>query len=236
MEYYTVIRYTGFALLCFAIISLKQLSFSLFSVDRFTYAIDSLVTESTQQDIITYVQQIPKNQSLSFQELAYKIKKQFSFIDKITIEYLAPGIVYIAYNAQKPLSVINNSLILTEQGYLYNKDIFLSLIIKQLPHITLPSLQKNITQSLVTIINNIEPVIFSQFTLSWINDAKICLYDKEHRQFSIIFNKNQLPNEKLLNHCAYIKQGLQEQNIFTNTKKHYVADIRFEDQIVVYRA
>jgi len=236
MEHYTVIRYTTFFLLCLAIISLKQLSPSLFSIDYFTYAIDSLISESTQQSIITYVQQVPKSRSLSFQELAYKIQKQFSFIHEVTIEHLAPGIVYITCNAQKPLSIINNSLVLTEQGYLYNKDIFLSLIIKQLPDITLPSLQKDITKSLVTIMNNIEPVIFSQFTLSWINDTKICLYDKEHRKFSIIFNKNQLPNKKLLHYCAYIKQRLQEQGILTNTKKNYVTDIRFKDQIVVYRA
>jgi len=236
MKYYTVIRYTGFFLLCLTIIGLKQLYSSLFSVDSFAYAIDSLVTKSAQQDIITYIQQITGNRSLPFQKLAHKIQKQFSFIHEVTIEYLAPGIVYIACNAQKPLSIINNLLVLTEQGYLHNKDIFLSLIIKQLPDITLPSLQKDVTQSLVTIMNNIEPVIFSQFTLSWINETKIYLYDKKQRQFSIIFNKNQLPNKKLLDHCAYIKQKLQKQNIFTNTKKHYVADIRFEDQIVVYRA
>lgn len=236
MKYYTVIRCISFFLLFLVIISLEQLSSSLFSIDCLTYAIDSLVAESTQQDIITYVQQIPENRSLSFQELAYKIQKQFSFIHETTIEHLAPGIVYIACNAQKPLYIINNSLILTEQGYLYNKNIFLSLTIKQLPHITLPSLKKNIILSLVAIINNIEPIVFSQFTLSWINDTKICLYDKKQRQFSIIFNKNQLPNKKLLQHCAYIKQRLQAQKEFTNTKKHYVADIRFEDQIVVYGA
>ncbi|HEB41663.1 MAG TPA: hypothetical protein ENI08_01415 [Candidatus Dependentiae bacterium] len=233
---YRIVKYIGLFLLCLIIISFKQLLPSLFSINHFTYAIDSLITESVQQDIVNYVEQIPGKHSLSFQELAYKIEERFSFIEVVAIEHLAPDIAYIACNAQKPLSIINNSFVLTNQGCLYNKDIFLSLTTEQLPHITLPSLEKDITESLLTVMNTIDPIVFSQFTLSWINDTKIYLYDKEHKQFSIIFNKNQLPDKELLNHYAHIKQKLDEQGVFTHTKKNYVADIRFKDQIVVSRA
>ncbi len=236
MTNYKVVRYIGLFLLCLIIISFKQLLPSLFPINHFTYAIDSLITGSVQQDIVNYVEQLPEKYSLSFQKLAYKIQERFSFIEVVAIEHLAPDIAYIACNVQKPSSVINNSFVLTKQGCLYNKNIFLSLITEQLPHITLPSLKKDITESLLTVMNAIDPIVFSQFTLSWVNDTKIYLYDKEHKQFSIIFNKNQLPDKELLNHCTHIKQKLHEQDIFTTTKKNYVADIRFKDQIVVSRA
>jgi len=209
---------------------------SLFPINHFTYAIDSLITEFVQQDIVNYVEQLPKKYSLSFQELAYKIKKRFSFIEVVAIEHLAPDIVYIACNAQKPSNIVNKTFVLTKQGCLYNKDIFLSSTTEQLPRITLPSLEKNITESLLTVMNAIDPIVFSQFTLSWINDTKIYLYDKEHKQFSIIFNKNQLPDKELLNYYVHIKQKLREEGVFTHTKKNYAADIRFKDQIVVSRA
>ncbi len=230
-----IVKYVGLFLLCLIIISCKRLLPSIFSINHFTYAIDSLITESVQQDIVNYVEQIPGKHSLSFQELAYKIQEQFSFIEKTTIEHLAPDIVYIACNAQKPSSIINNSFVLTKQGCLYNKDIFLSLLTEQLPHITLFSLEKDITESLIRVMNAIDPIVFSQFTLSWVNDTKIYLYDKKQKQLSIIFNKNQLPDKELLNYYAHIKQKLGEQGVFAHTKKNYVADIRFKDQIVMSR-
>ncbi|MGB8367094.1 MAG: hypothetical protein WCD44_01935, partial [Candidatus Babeliales bacterium] len=110
----------------------------------------------------------------------------------------------------------------------------LSPITDQLPHISLPSLETSIIESILTVINRIDPVIFAQFTLSWINDTQVCLYDKKHRQFSIIFSKNQLLDKKLFNYCTQIRQKLQKEK-FTKNKKNYVADIRFKDQIVVYR-
>ncbi len=220
-------------LLCLIILSYTQLlPTSVTPTHHFVCIIDSLITDQTEQNIINYIEQIPKKELISFCKLAEKIEKQFPFIQETIIEKIAPNTITVTCNVQQPFGIINDEFIMTEQGHLYNKNIFLSLITEQLPRIILPSLETDIIKSVLTIINTIDPIILSKFTLSWTSHTQIYLYEKEHGQFSIVFKKNQLVDKKLFNHCMQIKQKLQS----TMNKKNYVADIRFKDQIVVYRA
>ncbi len=134
----------------------------------------------------------------------------------------------------QPYVCIGND-VLTTSGALVNKHCFIPEVVSQLPTIT----QKNhigkatITDEFKQWLLQLDPSVFALYEITWVDDYEICLKGKQDHPNAIMCSVACLPNENVRKICQRIIENKIMHAQGTAHKYFYVADIRFEKQIVL---
>ncbi len=211
------------------------LNHQLFTINRYIFSFDQTISDKTQQKIAAYVE---ANQLSIFNgpAIADAIQERFSFVHNVTLSYLPIGVVCVEIIADQPEYWINNTQVITRKGSLYAKKVFTKHNLALLPSIAISfdEDQQALPTRLHDVVTNLPSHVFTTYDFEWDTEHIIWLRDKEKPQFAIVFAADQLPTEKVLFGCTQIKQVLH-QRLALECKTHWVADIRFNDQIIVYK-
>jgi len=122
--------------------------------------------------------------------------------------------------------LINENYLLNENNVFCNKKLFNQEYIKDLNSITLHG---PISSEFISFANNLTKEITQDYNISWKNKNEITLTDK-NENITLLINYNHIPSKKLLEACKTIKK---ENELLKKIKDKFVADLRFEKQIII---
>jgi len=183
-------------------------------------------------------------------DLAQLAKDQFSSIDSLSIFQKPSGTLVVRAGSAKPVLLVNENLVLTDNRSLFERSVFDSTVLSALNQVDFlhiegkkenqffeiesSELMGMIPTSLFETGKNIPSFLFDQFYISCQNDVRWWLQDKQQKKFFILFSGGTIPNAHTLVACSKIKGTLESRNRFAR-RSAWVADVRFGDQIIAFR-
>lgn len=166
-------------------------------------------------------------------DLIAHLQQQFPVINHVSVSYL-PHMVALCITPHTPVCVVNDTIVLDENGVPYHDAVFSHQTMSHLPHI---SVTLDIFDSLAPSI----PPFLSLFPAeykhgcAWHFASKHAVYitDTGDQSFTIKCCIDQQISADLLHHCYAIKKELLHHNTCSK-KRGWIADIRFARHIIVY--
>jgi len=228
----TLIFYLLVLIVCVA--SIKRFSDHIFSIDGFSCKFDNTISQKYVSHVMRFLYDDKKLPLLSLKKMSKKIKDEFPFIASVIAARSASGILHIQMTCVKPQFLINEELVLSDRGQLFEKTIFSEGFTADLP-CCFCNMENAAANSYKQMFKKLPIESFKKYKVVWESTTKSNLYDKNENNFSIVFNDKRVPDEKILLACDNLKLLLRERGeFFCRNPKRWVADIRFKDQIVLF--
>jgi len=203
-----------------------------------TYHFDDRLSKKSQKKIVAYIEQ---HRYAHSQALVSSVCSTFDYIKSAQLHY-TPHTVNIHIQAHNLSAIINNQYAVTtslEYSTLLNIHDFNPQIINELKQLNLDTIEHVSAQSILpsTIhewIIRMPHDLFTQFHVSWIDENNIeCTYKKDP-QLTIRCTHTQNIDATDIESCLYAKNTLPSHML--SIHKKIVADVRFDQQIIISKA
>lgn len=232
-------------LVCISIIasSMRRMRASVCSVRHVLIEHDALLSKQAKSEIVDAINCMQREDgTYNPVTLVQQLPEKFSFIASVTIQSLAYNTAHIFIEAREPLVNMNENLVLTHDGIVISSEQYDADACLRMPRVTIsPSLvadamPQELVSSITTYLKN---GLAQQYDLVLVSDHELLLRDKNEPRFSIICDAAAIPNHDMIARCEHIKQKCIADAVTSQGKgkalKHWKADIRFHDQIIVSR-
>jgi hypothetical protein len=148
-----------------------------------------------------------------------------------------PGfLVVYSFACSKPVCIVNDQYLLLDNGALVGKDILAGHSWTHLPIITLDQSlmqDQNQTHRVADTMAHIDPAITAGARMHWHTIDSGFLDTHDQAGFKVRFDVTHIPTAYILAYCAAIHHELRDSNgVYHGV---WIADIRFNNQIIVYR-
>lgn len=174
------------------------------------------------------------SKSLKPKDFIKDLKDSFLWIKDISL-VMEPSLISITILPDTPFAVINNSMVLTQEGKVFEKDIFIAQTLGQLPILTVDGEALNYAhtfEKIALFFKTAPQELFNFYTVTWKNDHAVYLADKAHTNFIVIVSADRQLISKKLGDCLHIKKTLHTQ-LIKKPIDQWTADTRFADRIIV---
>jgi hypothetical protein len=216
------------ALIFFVCIHLISVYF--FAVHRFAVSYDALISPQTQSAITAYVNSYP-TYALNFALLEQSLKQKFSCIASIQASAQPNGIIKLHIDTIRPLYLLNDKYMITAHNSIINADYYTDAITQKIPtlQMALQSDQKNLSEKTFAYISTLCTLALSDMAVFWKQPHDIHIHLPTDN-IKLRCNANTMPTQELFDRCIQIAQ---EHNRSSTQAKKVLADIRFDNQIIV---
>ncbi|HRN78322.1 MAG TPA: hypothetical protein PLU71_03720 [Candidatus Dependentiae bacterium] len=208
----------------------------LYAQQQLACICDQRIAPIEQKKIINALHTLFKQNELSMHTLTLDIQERFPFIKSCTLSYM-PGVTCCSLKVRNPFCLINDVLVLTDDGVLVIKDVFKEPIIATLKTAIVDrvAIQKeHAIWGFQECIAALPATILNIYDVIWHDRLHAQLRDKKEKRFSILFDVDSLPDEELFRQCERIKDDLVAKDVFQQSRRSWVADVRFTKQIIVF--
>lgn len=222
-----------------------------FRVDRFLVQSDSAFSKAQKTAIADFIQNDQTLKMASLAVVAQRIQKRFPSIKKVSLVQDASGAIRAHADSVRPTFRINDYLVLSDDGCLFKKVLFSRFVLNSLDSVDVQNLEQRCNDfvdmerdefvgtflpQLFKTVQEIPSELFQQYRVSCRDKACWSLEDKQQKKFLIFFNDTKMPNSTVISACNKIKGTLDARGAFTGRRAcTWVADARFEDQIILFR-
>lgn len=187
-------------------------------------AIETLLTTIHAQDGCTLVDCITQAQA------------QFPYLYAGTAVFEPGSLVVYSFVCSKPVCIVNDQYLLLDNGVLVARKLFSDHSCMHTPVITLDhSLMQDQSQThiIADTMAHIDPTLAAGARLHWHTVDSGFLETHDQTGFKIRFDVTHIPTAHILAYCATIHHELRDSNLVSHGV--WIADIRFNNQIIVYR-
>lgn len=212
-----IIGYKGYCSICF--------------VDHYDFYCDTIIAHDEQQRIIAFLEN-NVHDSASLSSLAGTLHERFPILQSSLLQKFPSKNVTLTVRSSRPFCTLNGDLVLSDDGKLLSKELFSISSLKDKPNISTTTTDES--NVLVHDLIHIPLELFEQFSFTWNSACELWLKDKKS-PFSIVCVAHCLPDKKKLAQCKMVQRILEQRG--TPVRKvpvHWVADIRFDKQIIVF--
>jgi hypothetical protein len=168
-------------------------------------------------------------------DVAVYVKKKFPIIRSVSVSY-QPTVALVNIAVYKPIYMINDSLVLTENNDLVEKTLFAESVLGDLPCVTA---SQNFLASNAGSLSNLLQKLPVQWAESYdcdcVSEYCIRLTDKFNSRFVIVYSEDQIVSAHMLDQCESVKKDIIKHGMLDKNVS-WVADIRFANYIVAYKA
>lgn len=164
-----------------------------------------------------------------------QLKKNFSVVSSVSIEYRPTGgVVNIA--AHKPLHLVNDSFVLTENNEIIEPSLFAQSVLDELPCVMAgQNFLQDASGSLLKVLRQLPARWFERYECDCCDSYCIRLRDKTNPCFVIVYSGDQVVSTHMLDQCEAVKNDVIKHGMLDKDVA-WVADIRFANYIVAYKA
>src|SRR5437870_1257910 len=220
-----------FCLLLIPLIAIVLAKKSIVSIDTISFTVDPLLAQSAAIELKKVIgDELKKNNNFNVQAL--QLKESYPFINTVSYALRLPKQVHVTITAMQPWLLVDQ-FILLHNGTLITKTLFDQHVLLQLPKIKAKQsdcVDKALLGWLDTYCNNLS----REYELVIDNPMHLELKHKQSDQLIIVCDAHNRLTETLLKNCFAIQTELQNQQPIKNNMQ-WVADVRFEGQIVLYK-
>lgn len=211
---------------------------SMFGIRQYDLKVDDRIVPNLNAQLFAYIQNLPCGMRVTPDVSAQEIQKQFPWIQSVSFFRIPTKTMQIAVTVGEP-QVKVNAAVVTDQLRMLPASTFVPTALSQVPvlHVDFHNVNRaEIPQAFIPHAKTFTDERFKQYNISWIDEYRARLIDKEYPQFAILFNAHSIPDAAMFAHCALIKKQLEERGSFAGRQKEtrWVADVRFDRQVIVF--
>lgn len=197
---------------------------------RYEISTDSLFAPFVQTDLSEYVASLG---ACKVADLIVLVKKQFPVVDTLNLRYCSDGGIHLAVKAQKPFMLVDEKMVATIQGTFHPRIFFDESVLAPLPTIFVEGGVEQCTDSaaFTTFIRECAAPLCNRYTITWKDKHTVVLVDSNNKECSIFCRADMPIADALL---ANIQQLFDQIKGTIPGKKQWIADARFEHQIILY--
>jgi len=238
--------------LCISVVgvswTVKRFVNSFFSVKGHTVQFHGSFSEKQKNKIARYLSEAIAQQE-SLQSVESILRKKFPSIKTMKLLQAGNRKICVFISSIQPRLLINTDLVFAQQ-FVFKKDIFDAQVIGQLERVDFMDIQFLVQsdndqeqqecigvlpEQFVSTMESIPHDLFDSHRVLCQDKTRWWLQDRQQGKFLILFNGEQIPGKKYLCACNQIKKALHEQGEFSKkVAQEWVADIRFDDQIILF--
>jgi len=187
-------------------------------------AIETLLTTVHAQEGCTLVDCITQAQA------------QFPYLHAGTAVFEPDSLVVYSFACSKPVCMVNDQYLLLDNGALVARELFSGNSYLHIPTITMEqSLMQGQSQThrIADAMAHIDPAIATGDRMHWHTVDSGFLDTHDRAGLKVRFDITHIPTAYILAYCATIHHELRDSNVLCHGV--WIADIRFSNQIIVYR-
>lgn len=215
---------------------MRSWALHFFKPKHITYSLPHIFEESYLQELQALLKNTIEEERAESISVLIKKFQFFSNIHAWRIPH--KQMVHVMAEAHNPLLIINNSYILFDNNTLHPITFFKPWVYKDLEHITISAFDNHEIVSLspqdFTALQSIPFSLLQEFNIVWNDATDIIAYSKKPSVLALRFNTINGISLQTMDHYYVL---LQEYTHKAAKKKsaRWIADVRFEKQIVVYQ-
>lgn len=204
-----------------------------FSIKNVTVLYESPCSPALAQDIDAF---LIARKNDSYLLLAQKIKGQFPAIEQINFQTVPANTCIAEITLSEPQVQLDNCALLCANGGLMNMHQGDTNLAEKIPliHFEINQQAHNLTMQEKKWLCELSSTLCQSYTVTWHDAYHIELIDKKDPWFGITTTILIKPIDVLIKQCNIIKKNIENERLKKERRSnYYVADIRFENQIIV---
>lgn len=164
-----------------------------------------------------------------------QIKKSFPVVSSVSIAYRPAGAV-VNVTTRRPVYTVNDSFVLTDNNDIVDRLFFAQSVLDDLPCVTVSQnfLAHN-ADSLLSLLQQLPAQWVESYECECVDEYCIRLKDKVNPRFVIVYSEDQVVSAHMLDQCESVKKDIIKHGMLDKNVS-WVADIRFANYIVAYKA
>lgn len=199
------------------------------SAPSIEFAFDALCAPAYADQMRSYATQLDIRSSDIF---IAQLSKQFPTIDSIALRKKAGGGILCSVSTQQPLFKINHDLVLVSSGLLvsvesYDQKALTSVPSLQVASCTIDRAEGSLLQKFLT---RLDRAFFDEYAIIWSDVHTLSLQPKNRENLIILIDPAVVARERI----GKINQLCDQMILSVSEKKQWIADARFEHQIILY--
>jgi hypothetical protein len=228
---YRILTLAPVGLLVSAGIALVCMRTPVVVFDKVTCTIDPVLSIDAHTVIKEFLRSSSENKIKALDVIS-QLTTQYPWIKNVTLT-LKPERSFLSIIAHTPYAQLNNTLVITSDGVILEKQFFKQYSWEHLRRVNAPAaLPRNEAQQLANFVAAIPPETFNLYTCHWYTKNTILLKDMQY-PFIIKTSAEHPASEKILRSCLYIKGALLRNKSLLQKSYNWIADTRFSDHIIV---
>lgn len=213
---------------------LQQMRSRICDVRYISYSFDPYLSAHVRSAIEKQVALLEYEGTYQVSAIMHELLRLFPEIEQIDIRSLPYNLAEIAVSASDPIVNINNSHVLTEKQSIIPASYYAQYVLDRLPRIHASELlaESVSNEVMAAIKRSIKEHIFDRFSVTIESDQLWQLQDKSDPLMTIACNASCLPIGAMRDVYSQLKKLVKKKSI---TKTAWMADVRFNQQIVLSR-
>ncbi len=206
---------------------------SVCAVHYVAYAFDHAISPEQQRNIRAQVALFENDGSYNPRTIVATISA-FACVKSVSVQCCASHTAQISVEANGPIVRINGSHVLTEAKTIIPENSYALYVLNALPSLSMATALPDqcSDQMMSTVKSCVKDRIFERYTLSWVNEHELYFRDINDPSFSLLCDVVSLPTHTALLSYEQVKNSIKRRKA---APSHWVADLRFDDQIIVSR-
>lgn len=228
--------FTSVGIIAFLITSGRRIDIRIRTPQQYEICVDTVFSHMIQHEVIVYIESLDKRLALQPSLFVSTIKKQFPVIQSIKTSLIPPGIMKVICSACNPLCVVNENLLLVMPQTICPITHFQEHVVASLPSITVENsvLQSYNPKDLISMFKMLNKNIFDQYQVEVLASKNVIFKDKKQPLLSVVCRLDSISSKNLIMYGAYMRELLEARKSATKkTKDNFIADLRFEKQIIL---
>ena len=193
--------------------------------------IDQVYCAALQEQLTVSMVNYPKT-------CAASIHAQYPFVDAITFSFLSDYTALVEICARRPILQINTTHIVMENYDIISADVYKIQYKAMLPRMQVTdvgALTASIAKKMCSCVDHVDDAILEQYDLQWHDETDVWLIKKTDTSVAFRIHADFVCTQQELAQGQQVLQLVREEREKTKKKKAlWVADMRFEKQIVAY--
>lgn len=203
-------------------------------VDGVTCIFDSIFSVQAQHQIAARAENLIGSLP---DKLIATLTEEFPVISSIGLQIQPNNHAHMTISAQIPVLRVNENEVLTRSAHLIAQSNFNAEIIAPLASMAISAdvaADRTQLKELQRSVAHIDSALFAQFNILWLNAHEVLLTDHRDSRMQLVCCGYQLENKSRM-HLYYtqVEKLLQARAESAPRKKQCVADLRFENQIIL---
>jgi len=207
-------------------------------VRTYSFAFDRTLSPDAQQAIKQTVADLIHAQQLAPTQLIAQLHKKFLFLRKLAIFTIPGGHGIAKIRCHRPLCIIEGNTALLANGTTLNTQLLSPQMHAETPAVEVHDWfagDGGIPAQLASFLKALGKEKLMTYHVTWRGDHEALLTDRETPTFSLLVDPHQPLSDTLLGRCEEVKELLTQRGLINAPRKrHWTADARFKNQIIVF--
>ena len=221
---------------CSILLILLFYSSSCAAHKQYTIVSDGFMSESALGKIHSLIKQDQSILKLP-DEFFNQVKQSLPIVSSISMEYNLQKKSLISIKLLRPYYRVGSDFVIVEDGSFVPAESIVKNIVLSLPQINISQSDSHRCRGCKNMhlcVNQISADVFNNYEVIWHDATKIELKDKKDPKFSIYASCDVFSAPTVLRACQKIKEKecLQKKMRLNNKNIRWLADIRFDKQII----